>query len=122
MTARILIVDDDEALVTATKRGLKMTGYHVTGTLNPVEALQFFKDGQRFDAVISDMEMPGMHGDVLCVEIQKIAKTPFILCSGNHAVKVRGAKCGADRVFEKPCSPTDLRSALAELIGCEAES
>jgi len=116
-TIKILVVDDDEMVLNATVRGLRITGYEVHKALDPTEALTLFKAGERFAVVVSDMEMPGLHGDEFCREVQKIAPTPFILCSGNTDALARAK--GEEAVaytFAKPYSPTALREALAELI------
>lgn len=116
MSARILVVDDNKMVLDATVRGLRITGYKVSTATRPSDALKLFKAGERFAVVVSDLEMPGMHGDEFCREVQKIAPTPFILQSGHSSVIARAAECGASVAFLKPVHPTDLREALAKLI------
>lgn len=113
---RILLVDDDEMVLNACARGLRITGYEITKVLSPNAALDLFKNGERFAAVVSDLEMPRMHGDELCREVQKIAPTPFIIQSGHGDVHKRADACGAAASFMKPVNPSDLRDALARLI------
>ncbi len=113
---RLLIVDDEPLVLKAMARSFRITGYEILTAGHPADALARFQAGERFDAVISDMEMPGMHGDELCREVQKIVSTPFILQSGNPAVTARAIDCGASYGFVKPVDPPMLREAVAELI------
>lgn len=114
---KILVVDDDLPLLKATERGLKLAGYNVTSVIDPQEVLMLFEHGNRYDAVISDLEMPRMHGDQLCLEVQKISPTPFILVSGKLEVHQRATACGAKASFTKPYNPREMREALAEVAG-----
>lgn len=114
---RLLVVDDDVHVLRATERGLRIHGHEVVTANSGTEALDLIRRlGQRFEAIVSDLEMPGMHGDKLCEEVQKIVPTPFILVSGNATVFERASMCGAAASFLKPVTPSDLKDALAQLI------
>ena len=70
---KILIVDDDEKIVSLEKQILKRFGYQVTGLISSTEALARFQaKPNEFDLVISDMTMPGMTGDRLAESIRMI--------------------------------------------------
>ncbi len=120
--AKILVLDDDTQQLRAVERGLKLAGHTVVTATCPAKALPLFKAGERFDVVVSDLEMPGMQGDEFCREVQKIARVPFILVSGHVDIHVRARECGAARGFSKPVNPRDLYEALAGLIGEEAQA
>lgn len=119
MAARILVVDDDIPILDAMERGFRIAGFKVTKTFMPREALKMFKAGERFDAVVSDLDMPGMSGAELCEEVQKIADTPFIIQSGNSNVHEIAAACGAHRSFVKPVVPSELAKTINELLGVD---
>ena len=119
---RILIVDDDAMVLNATARGFRIAGYEITKASDPREALKLFQAGERFAVVVSDLEMPYMHGDELCLEIQKVAPTAVILQSGNSDVTKRAIACGASFGFVKPVDPSTLREAVAELIAHRAQA
>jgi len=59
---RVLVVDDDAAIVTTVSRMLARHGYDVVGAHGPSQALQIVGDACPFDVVVSDMQMPGMQG------------------------------------------------------------
>ena len=81
---RILLVDDEKAIVTALKPMLERLGYQVTVKTSGVEALDAFKamPGD-FDVVITDMIMPMMTGVDLAKALMQIhSDIPIILCTG----------------------------------------
>ena len=81
---RILIVDDEMALVNLEKQFLEHLGYEVESSISSLEALkEFEKRPGDFDLVITDMTMPGMTGDKLAMEMMKIRPDiPVIMCTG----------------------------------------
>ncbi|MGE0401396.1 MAG: PAS domain S-box protein [Kofleriaceae bacterium] len=81
---RILLVDDEDAMVFLGTRLLTKLGYRVTGHANPIRALEEFRAApQSFEAVISDLAMPGMSGVALLDEVRKLRPDiPVILTSG----------------------------------------
>lgn len=113
----ILLVDDDAMVLNAVASGLRLAGYAIDKYLSPVEALATFaKDPSRYSAVISDMEMPGFHGDELCRRCRAIDPSiPFILCSGKSEVFARARVCGASRAFQKPYSSAEMKDTLTKL-------
>jgi CheY-like chemotaxis protein len=80
----VLYVDDEEALVFLTTRVLERLGYRVTGRSDARQALRDFSaDPSQFDAVISDLSMPGMTGPELAkVMLAMRPDLPIVLTSG----------------------------------------
>lgn len=66
---KLLVVDDESEVTEAIVKALTLEGYDVTGTTNPVEALEMIKKGN-FMIVISDIQMPEMRGTELLKEIK----------------------------------------------------
>lgn len=59
---RVLLVDDSPFFRNLLTPLLSVAGYDVTAVENPLEALKLQENGTDFDAIISDIEMPGMNG------------------------------------------------------------
>jgi PAS domain S-box-containing protein len=80
----ILYVDDEEALVFLTTRVLERLGYRVTGRTDAKQALNDFRaDPMQFDAIVSDLSMPGMTGPELARAMMGIRPDiPIVLTSG----------------------------------------
>jgi PAS domain S-box-containing protein len=81
---RILLVDDEEAIVFGVQKMLEFLGYQVVAGTDSREALEVFRtQPERFDLVITDQTMPHLTGARLAREILKIRPDiPIILCSG----------------------------------------
>lgn len=69
--ARVLIIDDEPAITRTFARIL--SGYEVVTTNNPIDALELLRAGSRFDAILSDINMPQMNGVDLHAAIHAIA-------------------------------------------------
>lgn len=80
----ILFVDDEKDLVDIGCQMLVRLGYEVTGVMGSTEALGLFRRSpERFDLVISDVNMPTMGGERLARELKRIRPDlPIILCTG----------------------------------------
>jgi CheY-like chemotaxis protein len=63
--ARVLIVDDEEAIRTFVERALRLSGYDTTMAANGLEALKIAEEQRPFDLLLADLVMPGMQGDEL---------------------------------------------------------
>jgi PAS domain S-box-containing protein len=84
---RVLLVDDEEAIIEMEKQILERLGYQVSSRVSSIEALEAFRaNPDKFDLVITDMFMPKMSGDKLAVELIKIRPDiPVLLCTGYSA-------------------------------------
>ncbi len=81
---RILLVDDEEAIIQTGREMLEYLGYTVKTCRTGLDALNTFKVApHEFDLIISDMTMPGMNGDKLAESlIQVRPDIPVVLCTG----------------------------------------
>jgi CheY-like chemotaxis protein len=80
-TEQILLVDDEEAILSMKKQMLERLGYQVTSSISSIEA--FRAAPNKFDLVITDLAMPNMPGNKLSAELIKIRfDIPVLLCTG----------------------------------------
>jgi two-component system, chemotaxis family, sensor kinase CheA len=78
LTRTLLFVDDSPFFRNMLVPVLKAAGYAVVAVGGPEEALALLKSGQKFDVVVSDIEMPGMNGFELAEAIRADARTARI--------------------------------------------
>ncbi len=117
---RILLVDDEEAIIAMEKQILERFGYKVTSCDRSIEALEAFRANPgQFDLVITDMSMPKMSGDKLAIELIKIRPDiPVLLCTGfsesmtDEKIKSLGIK----GFLMKPIVIKDLAKKLREVL------
>lgn len=119
-TEKILLVDDEENLLTMEKTMLEHLGYTVTACNNSIEALSVFRSNpDKFDMVITDMAMPKMPGDALSSELIKIRPDiPVLLCTGFSETisEEKAASMGIKGFLLKPILMKDLDQKIREVL------
>jgi signal transduction histidine kinase len=119
-TERILMVDDEPAIVKMSKQTLESLGYDVVTRTSSIEALEFFRRRPKsVDLVITDMTMPNMTGDELAVELMKIRPDiPVILCTGfSTRINEQKSKAKGIRAFVlKPIIKQKLSETIRKVL------
>lgn len=113
----ILIVDDNEKDRYLLRRSLYTAGYGVRSGAGGEEALRLLQDSY-FEAVITDLQMPGMDGLQLAREVHRVApKTSIILCTGDSTPDLaeRARQSGVLTVLAKPVNLPNLLKILAQV-------
>ena len=115
---KILVVDDSKMIRSIHKDMLEDAGYQVITAENGYEALEFFhKD--KFDLVLTDLNMPKMDGYTLTQELRKINdEIPIIIAtteSQSHDID-KGVEVGADIFMVKPLKEVELIEKVNLLI------
>jgi PAS domain S-box-containing protein len=117
---RVLFVDDEPAIVSATKTMLERMGCIVTALADPSEALALFtRHPGSFDLVIADQTMPGLTGLALSKEVLALApQMPVILCTGySEAVSPeRTEAAGISAFLMKPLMKKEMSRVIREVL------
>jgi two-component system alkaline phosphatase synthesis response regulator PhoP len=112
--ARILVVDDEPAIVRGLEDNLRFEGYETLGATTPEEGLARAL-GDAPDLILLDIMMPRMSGWEVCQAVRaRGIDVPIIMLTarGEEADRVRGLELGADDYVTKPFS---LRELLARV-------
>src|SRR6266516_3909243 len=120
MSTRILLVDDDKALLDALPEALqlRMNGIEIDTSETAIEALERIRDTD-YDAIVSDIKMPGMDGLALLHEIRELRpKTPTLLITGHgeHDLAVQALRGGAYDFVQKPIDRDYFVASLERAI------
>ena len=115
---RLLLVDDDKDALDGLTSILKRDGYQVAGVLSGYEALNSLSK-KSFDIVITDLNMPGMHGLTLIHEVRK-RKEPIaiVIITANSSFKTGVDGEGnweCDYFLKKPVNIGELKAILKKL-------
>lgn len=117
---RIMIVDDEDALVELNQQRLTRLGYDVVTTTSSMDALHVFQERpDEFDLVITDQTMPNLTGTDLATELLKVrSDIPIILCTGrSNAVSPDSTKrAGIKAVLMKPLGKRELAEAVRRAL------
>ena len=116
----IMVVDDEETIVTMERKILERLGYSVTSNTDSTKALKEFTDHpDKYDLVITDMTMPHMTGDVMAKKMMDIKPTlPVILCTGfnERITEEKALEMGITRFVMKPVITDELTNAIRTVL------
>ncbi len=119
---RILIVDDNEINRKVLRAMLSAEGHEVVERVNGLEGLEAL-ESSNFDALVSDVLMPGMDGYRLCSEIrrnEKLRNLPIVVYSSIYASRADeevALNAGADRFISRPAPAAAFLEVLREACG-----
>ena len=118
--ARVLIVDDDPALLEALPQTLRlrMDGVVIDTSSSAADALERL-EATEYDAIVTDIKMPGMDGLALLSEIKsRSPKTPTLLITGHgeHDLAVQALRGGAYDFVAKPIDRDYFVASLERAI------
>jgi DNA-binding NtrC family response regulator len=120
---KILLVDDETAVLEVMTSMLKHLGYEVITTSCSINALDLFrKDPNQFDLVIADITMPHMTGDILAKKIIEIRiGMPVILYSGysQNFTEKTANEIGVRKFLKKPINLEDMSEAISKVLEVE---
>jgi len=117
---RILVVDDQVAVVTMMRFLLTRAGCETQGALDAKTALRLAQT-QVFDLITLDVEMSGSSGFDLFMDLKQIprlAETPIVFMAENASIEnqQRGLDLGATDFIEKPFGTQDFLSRILSLV------
>ena len=120
MTPYILVVDDEEALLTLVRYNLEKDGFEVGEAVDGEEAMMMIRE-RRPDLVLLDWMLPRLSGIEVCHRVRRQADTqnlPIIMLTarGEESDRVRGLDCGADDYIVKPFSPNELLARVRAVL------
>jgi DNA-binding NtrC family response regulator len=122
--ASVLVVDDERSILTSVSRALSLEGYDVDVAGTGEIALDKL-DKQTFDAILLDVQLPGIDGIAMLEELRKreIA-SPVIMMSGHATIEVamEAIRRGAADFIEKPIGSDRLLLSLKRSLElCELQ-
>ena len=115
-TCRILLVDDEERILSVLRIKLNALGYHVITARSGLEALEQAQT-QKPDIIVLDIVMPGMDGFQTLRELRVFTDCPVIILSAKDSDrdKIKGLNFGADDYLAKPFNPDELVARVKAL-------
>jgi two-component system KDP operon response regulator KdpE len=116
-SARILLVEDDQATRDAVARNLEAHGFRVTTSGDVAEALRRW-DAERPDLILLDLGLPDLDGSTVVRHVRRDATTPILILSArtDERVKVANLEAGADDYVTKPFGMDELRARIGAVL------
>ncbi|SCG51873.1 response regulator transcription factor [Micromonospora halophytica] len=114
---RVLVVEDERNLADAIARGLRKRGMAVDVVYDG-DAGHEAAFVTRYDVVVLDRDLPGMHGDQICAELAAsgtLTRVLMLTASDSVADRVEGLGLGADDYLPKPFAFDELVARVQAL-------
>ncbi|HEY0010706.1 MAG TPA: response regulator transcription factor [Candidatus Paceibacterota bacterium] len=117
---RILIVEDEEKLAEATKKGLELKGFTVDWLADAEKArtrMMLYRD--EYDVILLDLMLPGVDGATICKDVREAGvSTPIIVLTARDETetKVDLLNLGADDYLSKPFSFDELVARINAVL------
>src|SRR3954454_13978164 len=111
----IIVAADDDDVRSQLELALGDLGYEVVSAASGPAALEI-AERRRFDAVFTDIMMPGMTGYELAAELRKLTPATPIVCSTGY-VNIADDQNWCEAFLRKPYRTYDLARVLQEVIG-----
>src|SRR5215211_1431433 len=114
---RILVVDDDPAMVGAITALVGTEGHQVITAYDGLTAVRRFRE-EHPDLVLLDLAMPGPDGFTVAGQIRAEGEVPILVVTGESAeeAKVRALGIGADDYLVKPFGRAELLARIAAVM------
>ena len=116
---RVLVVDDEDAILKFATRVLEPVGYEVVVASDGWDALRIIDAQRPFDLFVIDVIMPKMRGDELAQRLhRRDPDTKVLYCTGHKGqlFQARPVLGRTEAFVEKPITATDLRDAVSQLL------
>jgi two-component system response regulator MprA len=117
MSARILIIEDDEAILKFLRRGLAYEGYQVDTATDGQSGLGLARDNPP-DLVVLDLMLPGIDGMEVCRRLRAGGPVPILILTAKDSVndRIQGLDMGADDYMVKPFNLDELLARVRALL------
>jgi two-component system response regulator MprA len=117
MSARILVIEDDEAILKFLRRGLAYEGYQVDTAMEGLSGLSLARDNPP-DCVVLDLMLPGMDGLEVCRRLRSGGPIPILILTAKDSVtdRIQGLDVGADDYMVKPFNLDELLARIRALL------
>jgi two-component system response regulator MtrA len=114
---RILVVEDDEAVLESTMLLLERAGASVLGARSGEQAVALLHD-ETVDVVVLDLMLPGMDGFEVCRQIRQGSSVPIVMLTARSGVQdlVLGLELGADDYVVKPFDGAELMARIRAVM------
>ena len=115
---KVMIIDDNEDIITMIRTILEMKGYNVFIEMN-IDNIENSINELSPDLIIMDMLLSGGDGRMICQSLKKdnrLASIPVLMISAHPNAKEECLNSGADMFLEKPFDLQDLFKSVNESL------
>ncbi|HAM36743.1 MAG TPA: DNA-binding response regulator [Elusimicrobia bacterium] len=121
--SKILLVEDEKALVKVLRYNLEKDGYRVATAADGVEGLSAFSK-EKPDLIVLDIMLPKLDGFEFCRRVRQSSRTPILMLTARkeEVDRVLGLELGADDYVTKPFSVREVLARIKAILRRGAQS
>lgn len=112
---RVLVVDDEAAILRVVRTSLRVFGYDVITCSSGEEALMLV-EREKPDIMLLDVLMPGMNGFETLQKLRTISDMPVIVFSARSSSREEAYRLGANDFIAKPFAPEQMVKKISALL------
>lgn len=115
---KILIIEDDQAILKALESNLKSEGYEIESATEGPTGLDRARDPSQ-DLILLDLMLPRLSGEEICQTLRREGVTTpilFLTAKGDEEQRVAGFELGADDYVSKPFSMRELLGRIQAIL------
>ena len=113
MAGKVLIVDDEKAIVKGLKYSIEQDGMETDAAYDGEEALELARSNA-YDLILLDLMLPKIDGMEVCRQIRSFSDVPiiFLTAKGTDMDKIMGFESGADDYITKPFNILEVKARI----------
>ncbi len=113
MAGKVLIVDDEKAIVKGLKYSIEQDGIETDAAYDGEEALEM-AHSNAYDVILLDLMLPKIDGMEVCRQIRAFSDVPiiFLTAKGTDMDKIMGFESGADDYITKPFNILEVKARI----------
>ena len=112
---RVLVVDDEPAILKFINIRLKLDGYEVVSTMSGAEAVEIIRT-QLPDIMLLDILMPGVTGMDVLEQVRTFSNIPIVVFTGRSDIAKLALRLGANDYIAKPFNPDLLLEKISFIL------
>ena len=117
MGQKVLVVDDEKAIVKGIRFSLEQDGMQVDCAYDGEEALGLAKQNH-YDIILLDVMLPKLTGFEVCQQIREFSSVPIVMLTakGDDMDKILGLDYGADDYITKPFNILEVKARIKAIV------
>ena len=117
MAKKVLVVDDEKAIVKGIRFSLEQDGMEVDCAYDGEEALSMARENE-YDMILLDLMLPKLDGLSVCQQIREFSNVPIVMLTakGEDMDKILGLEYGADDYITKPFNILEVKARIKAIM------
>lgn len=115
--ARILLVEDEWFIRSDVAEQLRGAGFEVVEANTADDAMDYISSGERIDALITDIRMPGTLDGLELAGNARVMQPMILILVASGSIELESAASRVGRFINKPYDPKQIAMLIAEMLG-----